>query len=101
MRLSQTTVALGASSVMQGQGPKVKVHLSIEPSAGGGEKWACRRPIEPARAFRQPKPMLLSAATFGGRDFIVLTLNCGGTSETKSRQFNYCVSFRPGCSALN
>lgn len=80
---SQTTVALGASSVMQGQGPRVKVHLSIEPSAGGGERWACRRPIEPARAFRQPKPMLLSAATFGGRDFIVLTLNCGGTSETK------------------
>ncbi len=27
--------------------------------------------------------MLLYAATYGGRDFIVFMLNCGGTSETK------------------
>ncbi len=43
---SQTTVALRASSIMEGQGLKVKVHLSIEPSDGGGERWACRQPIE-------------------------------------------------------
>lgn len=45
---SQTTVALGASSIMDGQGLKVKVHLSIEPSVGGGERWACHPPIEAA-----------------------------------------------------
>ncbi len=27
--------------------------------------------------------MLLYAATYGGRDFIVFMLNCSGTSETK------------------
>lgn len=45
---SQTTVARRPSSIMQGQALKVKVHLSIEPSDGGGERWECRQPIEPA-----------------------------------------------------
>lgn len=45
---AEPTVALSASSVIQGQGLEVKGHLSIEPSAGGGERWACRRPIEAA-----------------------------------------------------
>lgn len=45
---SQTTVVLGASSIMDGQGLEVKVHLSIEQSDGGGERWACHQPIEPA-----------------------------------------------------
>lgn len=43
--------ALSASSVIQGQGLEVKGHLSIEPSAGGGERWACPRPFEAAGAF--------------------------------------------------
>lgn len=36
------------TTALEGQGLKVKVHLSIEPSDGGGESWACRRPIERA-----------------------------------------------------
>lgn len=48
---SQTTVALGASSIMEGQGLKVKVHPSIEPSVGGGERGACRQPIEQCGVF--------------------------------------------------
>lgn len=47
---AEPTVALSASSVIQGQGLEVKGRLCIEPSAGGGGRWACRRPIEAARA---------------------------------------------------
>lgn len=48
---SQTTVALGASSIIERQGLKVRVHPSIEPSVGGGERWACRQAIEKAGVF--------------------------------------------------
>lgn len=80
---SQTTVALGASSIMEGQGLKVKVHLSIEPSHGGGERWACRQPIELARGFDSQSQCCCMLPHMAERDFIVFMLNCGGTSETK------------------
>lgn len=47
----QTTVVLRDFSIMDRQGLKVKVQLSIEPSVGGGERWACRQPIEQSESL--------------------------------------------------
>lgn len=66
-----------------GQGPKVKVRLSIEPSHGGGDRWACRQPIEPSRVLDSQSLALLYVPTYGRRDLIVLMLNRDGTRETK------------------
>lgn len=80
---SQTTVALRAGSHYGGAGPggqRSPVYWAITWRWGemgvSAAYWA-------GLSLRQPKPMLLYGATYGRRDFIVLMLNCGGTSETK------------------
>lgn len=52
-----------ASSGMERRGPEVRVHLSIEPSDGGGQRGASLRPVESYWA-------VANAATYAGSDRI-------------------------------
>lgn len=62
--------------IMEGPGPEVEGRPSIEPSHGGGERWACRPPIEPAGAFDSQSQCCCMVPHMAERDFIVLMLNC-------------------------